>query len=104
MDITVFFFVYYGVKIYQFEIKDSEIYAYPLFWGNTSKDFTVDNIKKLDHIDMCMIIVVLVDYSSIDVDNILNIHKYLMKKWVIKCFDLLKKCLLDYYVLMYHML
>ena len=51
-----------------------------------------------------MIIVVLVDYSSIDVDNILNIHKYLMKKWVIKCFDLLKKCLLDYYVLMYHML
>ena len=29
---------------------------------------------------MCMIIVVSVDYSSIDADNILNIHKYLMKK------------------------
>ena len=33
------------------------------------------------------------DYDAIAVDDILNIHKYLMKMDSIKCLDLLKKCL-----------
>ena len=37
-----------------------------------------------------------VDYGSSDVDDILDIHKYLMKKHDIKCFELLEKCLLGY--------
>ena len=38
-----------------------------------------------------------VDYDAIAVDDILDIHKYLMKKGNIiqKCFDLLKKRLLQ---------
>ena len=46
-------------------------------FGNISKDFSVDNIKKLDYMDMCMIFC---DYDSIDDDYILYIHKYLIKK------------------------
>ena len=41
-----------------------------------SKDFSVDNIKKLGYFDMSIIFQLL----SIIVDDILNIHKYLMKK------------------------
>ena len=37
-----------------------------------------------------------VDYSATAKSNILNIHKYLMKKIYIKCLELLKKCLLYY--------
>ena len=37
-----------GVKVYQFKVKDSEIKPYCLCLGSISKDFTVDNIKKLD--------------------------------------------------------
>ena len=38
-----------------------------------------------------------VDYNIIDTSNIINIHKYLMKKHDIKsCLELLKKCLLYY--------
>ena len=37
-----------------------------------------------------------VHYDSIYVYDILDIHKYLMKKHDMKCLDLLKKCLLDY--------
>ena len=38
-----------------------------------------------------------VDYNIIDTSNITNIHKYLIKKHDIKkCFELLKKCLLNY--------
>ena len=37
-----------------------------------------------------------VDYESIAIDDILDIHKYLMKKHDIKqCLDLLRKCLLQ---------
>ena len=36
-----------------------------------------------------------VDYDAVGVNNVLDIHKYLMKKPDIKeCLDLLKKCLL----------
>ena len=51
-----------GIKIYKFKAKNSEINTAPLCLGNVLKDFSVD----------------------IDVDDILDIHKYLMKKHNIK--------------------
>ena len=44
-----------GLKIYQFKEKDFELNAYPLCLGNISKYFTVNNIKKLDYMHICMI-------------------------------------------------
>ena len=38
------FLFFNAVKMYQFKAKD--IKPYPLCLGNTSKDFTLDNIKK----------------------------------------------------------
>ena len=35
-----------GTKIHKFKAKDTEIVASPLCLGNTSKDFSVDNMKK----------------------------------------------------------
>ena len=35
--------------------KDSKLNAYPLCLGSISKDFTIDNMKKLHDVDMCMI-------------------------------------------------
>lgn len=32
--------------MYRFKAKDLEIKAYPLCLGTTSKDFTIDNLKK----------------------------------------------------------
>ena len=37
-----------GKEIDKFKAKDSEILADPLCLGNISKDWTVDNMKKLD--------------------------------------------------------
>ena len=67
-----------GTEIYKFKAKDSEIVASPLCLGNISKDWSTDNMKKTGfngHVyDFS------VDYDSIDVDDIKDIHKYLMKK------------------------
>ena len=35
-----------GTEIIKFKAKDSEIVASPLYLGNISKDFSVDNMKK----------------------------------------------------------
>ena len=37
-----------GTEIYKFKVKDSEIVAIPLCLGNVSKDWSADNMKKLD--------------------------------------------------------
>ena len=68
-----------GVQIYKFKTKDSEMKATSLCLGNVSKDFLTDNMKK-DCI-IRYVYVFPVDFNSTDVDNILNIHKYLMKKY-----------------------
>ena len=34
--------------MYQFKAKDLKIKEYPLCLGNTSKDFTIDNMKKTE--------------------------------------------------------
>ena len=43
MEITV-----NGTEIHKFKEKNSEIVANPLFLGNISKDFSVDNMKTLE--------------------------------------------------------
>ena len=71
-----------GIEIHKFKTKDSEINAIPLFRGKISKYVSVDNMKKTGlkgyvyHFS--------VDYDAIHVDDILEIHKYLMKKNDIK--------------------
>ena len=37
-----------GKEIHKFKAKDSGIVATPLFLGNISQDWSVDNMKKLD--------------------------------------------------------
>ena len=67
-----------GAEIIKLKAKESEINATPLCLGKISKDFSVDNMKKTglnEYVyDLC------VDYDAIAVDDILDIHKCLMKK------------------------
>ena len=60
-----------GKEIIKFKAKYSEIVPYPLCLGNISKEFSVDNMKKTGFS---------VDYDATAVDDILDIHKYLMEK------------------------
>ena len=66
-----------GTEIYKFKAKDSEIVASPLCLGNISKDWSVDNTKTGFN---GYVYDFSVDYDATDVDDILDIHKYLMKK------------------------
>ena len=59
--------------------SNSEIRDHTLCLGNISKDFTIDNIKKTDQEEFFFF---LVDFNSIDTKNVLDIHKYLMKKMI----------------------
>ena len=67
-----------GTEIQKFKAKDSEIVVTPLCLGNISKDFSVDNMKKTELNGY--VYDFSVDYDAIAVDDILDIHKYLMKK------------------------
>ena len=67
-----------GAEIIKFEAKDSEITPYSLCLGNISEDWSVENIKKAG-LKGC-IYDFSVDYDAIAVDDILDIHKYFMKK------------------------
>ena len=67
-----------GTEIYKFRAKDSEIVATTLCLGNISKDWSVDNMKKTGF--NWYVYDFSVDYDAIAVDDILEIHKYLMKK------------------------
>ena len=70
-----------ATKLYQFKAKNSEIAPYLLCLRKMSMDFTANKMKKRqDYMDMSTS----VDYNIIDTRNIFNIHKYLMKKHVIK--------------------
>ena len=66
-----------GTEIYKFKAKDSEIVASPLCLGNISKDWSADNTKKTGFNGY---VIFGVDYDATDVDDIKDIHKYLMKK------------------------
>ena len=75
----------HGTEIIKFKVKDSENVATPLCLGNTSEDFSKDNMKKTGLIGSVY------DFSA-DYDDIAanDIRKFLMKeKWDnIKCLDL----------------
>ena len=77
-----------GTEIHKFTAKDSMIVPYNLCLVNVSKDFSASNMKKIGFNGY--IYNFSVDYNSIDVNDLKNIHKYLMKKnnIVQKCSDL----------------
>ena len=76
-------------------MKDSDIVATPLCLGNISKDWAVDNMKRTGFNGY--VYGFSVDYDAIAVDDILDIHKCLMKKnsMIQKCLDLLKNLFLQ---------
>ena len=55
------------------------VVATPLCLGNIPKDCLIDNVKKKNEFTG-YVYDFSVDYDVITVDDILNIHKYLMKK------------------------
>ena len=79
-----------GTEIIKLTEKDYEIVANPLCLENVSKDLSADNMKKpglngyvYDFSD---------DYDDTAVDDISDIHKYLMKRMALyKMFRLIKK-------------
>ena len=67
-----------GTEICKFKGKDSEILASPLCLGNIFKDWSTDNMKKAGLTGY--VYDFSADYSTVTVDDIKDIHKYLMKK------------------------
>ena len=67
-----------NTKIYQFKAKDSEIKDYTLRLGISSKDFITSNMKKIEV--RGSIKFSSVDFNHIDISEILDMCKYLMKE------------------------
>ena len=67
-----------GTEIYKFKAKDSEIVTTPLCLGNISKHWSADNMKKTGLTGY--VYDFSADYDPTDVDDIKDIHKYLIKK------------------------
>ena len=67
-----------GTETIKFKAKDFEIKAYPLCLVNISKDWSIDSMKKTGL--KGYVYDFSVDYDAVAVSNILDIHKYLMKK------------------------
>ena len=67
-----------GIEIIKFKAKDFGVITDPSCLGNISKYFSTNDMKKTglygDVYDFS------IDYGDISVDNILKIHKYLIKK------------------------
>ena len=64
--------------IHKLKAKDSEIVRNNLCLGNVSKDFSASNMRKTGF--NCHIYDFSVHYDATNVDGILDIHKYLMRK------------------------
>ena len=69
--------------MYQFKAKDSEIKKYPLCLVNILGDFSANNTKKKTGLNR-WVYDFSVDYKTYDPSNIIDIHKYLIKKHNIK--------------------
>ena len=67
-----------GKEIHKFKAKDFEVVTIPLCLGNISKDWSVDNMKKIGLNGY--VYDFSVDYRIVVVDDILHIHNNLMKK------------------------
>ena len=63
--------------MYIFKARKSAIVASPLCLGNISKDWSADNMKKTGFNGY--VYDFSVDYDATDVDDIVDIHIYLMK-------------------------
>ena len=68
-----------GAEIYKLKAKDSEILVGPICLGNISKDWSVDNMKRTGFTGY--VYNFSADYDPTSVDDIKDIHKYLMKKY-----------------------
>ena len=68
-----------ATKMYQFKAKNSEIKYYTICLSNISKDFTINNMKKKTGLGE-VVKFFSVDSNLIDTNDVLDIHKYLMKK------------------------
>ena len=78
-----------GTETYKFKAKDSKSLVAPICLGNISKDWSVDNMKRTGFTDY--IYDFSVDYDTTSVDDIKDIHKYLMKKNNMILYDMSKK-------------
>ena len=67
-----------ATEIIKFKAKDSNIAVSPLCLGNISKDWSTDNMKKTELTGY--VYDFSADYNAIAIDDIKDIHKYLMKK------------------------
>ena len=67
-----------GTEIYKFKAKDSEIVASPLCLGNISRDWSTDNMKRTGFTGY--VYDFSAGYDDIEVDNINDVHKYLMER------------------------
>ena len=77
MDPNSYLFVN-GIEFYKFKAKDSKIVATLLCFGNISKDWSIDNMKKIGFNGY--VYDFSVDYDATDADDTKNIHTYLTKK------------------------
>ena len=75
---TNFYLFVNSTEIIKLKAKDSEIKLYPLCLGNISKDWSVDNMKKIGL--KGYIYDFSLDYNAVAVADVFDIHKYLMKK------------------------
>ena len=67
-----------SIEIIKFKAKDSNIVARPLCLGNISKDWSTDNMRKSSFTGN--VYDFKVGFDAIGVDDIKDIHKYLIKK------------------------
>ena len=67
-----------GTEIYKSKAHGSEIVPTPLCLGNISKDWSTDNMKRTGFNKY--VYDFSVDYDATDIDDIKDIHKYLMGK------------------------
>ena len=76
-------YICYNVDIYKFKAKYSKINAFPLFLGNVSKDFWVDNMNiNLDYVGISIIFQLII--IAIMLLMFLDVHKNLMKQHEMK--------------------
>ena len=66
-----------GTEIIKFKAKDSKIVACPLCLGYISKDWSKDNMKKIGLTGY--VYDFSADYNAVTLDDIKDIHNYLMK-------------------------
>ena len=67
-----------GTEISKFKAKESEISVGPICLRNISEDWSVDNMRKTAFTGY--VYDFSVDYRAVGVDDIKDIHKYLMEK------------------------